>query len=76
MNSAIGPEVSGSASSQPLVIAPQRRPAKLADAMRSGVRTNLGARKLTARRYSPRGNGLYDGAPESAVARWGEGEHR
>jgi len=39
----IGPDVNGMPTSQPLIAWPQRRPARLAVAMRTGVRTSLSA---------------------------------
>src|SRR5579859_1253233 len=43
----IGPDVSGSAMSQPLMVGPQRRPARLAPPTRMGVRMSLSARLST-----------------------------
>src|SRR5262245_12519207 len=58
MKRAMGPDVSGSAMSQPLRSAPQRRPARVVEAMRSGVRRIFGTTKAMAGNGKPAARGL------------------
>src|SRR5438093_13004433 len=51
---AIGADVNGRPTSQPLTAGPQRRPARLAAPIKAGVRTSLRAKVSTRGRRSPR----------------------
>src|SRR5438552_11730628 len=51
---AIGPEVSGNPTSQPLIACPQRRAARLAPPINAGVSTSLSSRVSTSRRTYPK----------------------